>query len=111
MHNKPDRKKIDSIINKLGLEKRKQHFPSQLSGGQQQRVAIGRALATEPKLILADEPTGNLDSKNSQEVIKILWEISKEYGRTVLLITHNHDIAKVADRILYVKDGCVSERR
>lgn len=110
-HNKPDRKKIDSIINKLGLEKRKQHFPSQLSGGQQQRVAIGRALATEPKLILADEPTGNLDSKNSQEVIKILWEISKEYGRTVLLITHNHDIAKVADRILYVKDGCVSERR
>ena len=111
VHNKPDRKKIDSIINKLGLEKRKQHFPSQLSGGQQQRVAIGRALATEPKLILADEPTGNLDSKNSQEVIKILWEISKEYGRTVLLITHNHDIAKVADRILYVKDGCVSERR
>ena len=110
-HNKPDRKKIDSIINKLGLEKRKQHFPSQLSGGQQQRVAIGRALATEPKLILADEPTGNFDSKNSQEVIKILWEISKEYGRTVLLITHNHDIAKVADRILYVKDGCVSERR
>lgn len=102
---------VAEALEAVGLAKRANHLPSELSGGQQQRVAIGRALATEPKLILADEPTGNLDSKNSQEVIKILWEISKEYGRTVLLITHNHDIAKVADRILYVKDGCVSERR
>ena len=102
---------ILALCQKFGLKEHMKKYPSQLSGGQQQRVAIGRALATEPKLILADEPTGNLDSKNSQEVIKILWEISKEYGRTVLLITHNHDIAKVADRILYVKDGCVSERR
>ena len=107
----PDREKIDRLIQKLGLENRRNHFPSQLSGGQQQRTAIGRALATEPKLILADEPTGNLDSKNSREVVRLLWEMAKEYGKTVLLITHNRDIAAMADRSFMVKDGCVYENR
>lgn len=110
-HKKPEMQRIDSIIRKLGLNERRDHMPSQLSGGQQQRVAIGRALVTEPKLILADEPTGNLDSKNSQEVIRLLLETSKEYNKTVLLITHNAGIAKLADRIFYVKDGYIDETK
>lgn len=110
-HKKPEMERIDSIIRKLGLNERRDHMPSQLSGGQQQRVAIGRALVTEPKLILADEPTGNLDSKNSQEVIRLLLETSKEYNKTVLLITHNAGIAKLADRIFYVKDGYIDETK
>lgn len=110
-HKKLDMNKVNDIINKLGLEERRYHMPSQLSGGQQQRVAIGRALVAEPKLILADEPTGNLDSQNSKEVIQLLLKTSKEYGKTVLLITHNAEIAKLADRIFYVKDGCISETK
>jgi len=108
-HNKPDRKKIDSIINKLGLEKRKQHFPSQLSGGQQQRVAIGRALATEPKLILADEPTGNLDSKNSQDVMDMLTKASRQYQQTILIITHNKNLTVNVDRVFQVCDGVLTD--
>ena len=89
----------------LNLRERRNHLPSQLSGGQQQRVAIGRALITRPSLILADEPTGNLDSQNSREVIALLKSASKKYEQTILMITHNRAIAQSADRVLHVSDG------
>ena len=89
----------------LNLRERRNHLPSQLSGGQQQRVAIGRALITRPSLILADEPTGNLDSQNSREVIALLKSASKKYEQTILMITHNRAIAQSADRVLHVFDG------
>ena len=88
---------------------RRNHLPSQLSGGQQQRVAIGRALITRPSLILADEPTGNLDSQNSSEVIALLKETSKKYEQTIIMITHNRSIAQTADRVLQVSDGTLTD--
>lgn len=104
-YKKPDKKYLEELLSILGLEKRKSYLPSQLSGGQQQRVAIGRALITRPSLILADEPTGNLDSKNSSEVIRLLKDSSKKYEQTIIMITHSPSIAKSADRILKVSDG------
>lgn len=102
---KPDRTYIDGIINMLGLEERKDHFPNQLSGGQQQRVSIGRALANKPSIILADEPTGNLDKKNGKEVITLLSKAIKNYSQTLILITHDMEIANLADRIIHIEDG------
>ena len=93
----------------LNLKERRKHLPGQLSGGQQQRVAIGRALITRPALILADEPTGNLDSQNSSEVITLLKETSKKYEQTVIMITHNRSIAHTADRVLQVSDGVLTD--
>ncbi len=89
----------------LNLKERRNHLPSQLSGGQQQRAAIGRALIARPSLILADEPTGNLDTQNSSEVIALLKEASRKYKQTIIMITHNHSIAQTADRVLQVSDG------
>ncbi len=96
---------IDELINVLGLEERKNHLPSQLSGGQQQRVAIGRALATKPSIILADEPTGNLDSKTTEEVMNLMRMSSKKYNQTLIIITHDSNIAKKADRVVHIVDG------
>ena len=93
----------------LGLKDRRNHLPGQLSGGQQQRVAIGRALITRPALILADEPTGNLDSQNTSEVIAMLKEASRMYEQTIMMITHSQSIAQTADRILSVSDGVVTD--
>ena len=98
-----------TLLNVLGLTERRHHLPSQLSGGQQQRVAIGRALVTRPALILADEPTGNLDSKNSQEVLALLQTMSAKYQQTILMITHNKNHASAADRIFNMSDGVLKE--
>ncbi|MBS5788112.1 MAG: ABC transporter ATP-binding protein [Clostridioides difficile] len=100
-----NQKFIDELINVLGLEERKNHLPSQLSGGQQQRVAIGRALATKPSIILADEPTGNLDSKTTEEVMNLMRMSSKKYNQTLIIITHDSNIAKKADRVVHIVDG------
>lgn len=108
-HEKPDKAYLEELLAVLGLEQRRHHLPSQLSGGQQQRVAIGRALITRPALILADEPTGNLDTKNTQEVIALLKEASRKYEQTILLITHSQAIAQTADRILQVSDGVLTD--
>ncbi len=108
-YQKPDRGYLDELLQVLNLEKRRHHLPSQLSGGQQQRVAIGRALFTRPALILADEPTGNLDSANSSEVIALLKEASRKYEQTIIMITHNRAIALTADRVLEVSDGVLSD--
>ncbi len=102
---KVDKKYIDSIIDILGLRDKINKFPNQLSGGQQQRVAIARALANEPEIIFADEPTGNLDSKTTDEVINLLKESVKKFGNTLVMITHNDEIAKTADRIITIADG------
>lgn len=109
-YKKPDRKYLEELLNILGLQERKNHLPSELSGGQQQRVAIGRALITRPSLILADEPTGNLDSKNSSEVISLLKESSKKYEQTIIMITHSRSIAQAADRVLRVSDGILVDQ-
>ena len=93
----------------FAMKDRRKHLPSQLSGGQQQRVAIGRALMTRPSLILADEPTGNLDTQNTSEVIALLKETSRKYEQTILMITHNRSIAQTADRVLQVSDGCLTD--
>lgn len=106
---KPDKEYIDELLNTLGLQDRKHHLPSQLSGGQQQRVAIGRALAARPAIILADEPTGNLDSKNSRDVVNLMKLSVEKYKQTLIMITHNENYASFADRVLYVEDGVVSE--
>ncbi|HBM7176441.1 TPA: ABC transporter ATP-binding protein [Enterococcus faecium] len=106
-YNQPDENYLEELLSILGLEERRNYLPNQLSGGQQQRVAIGRALITRPSLILADEPTGNLDSKNSSEVIRLLKDSSKKYEQTIIMITHSTSIAKSADRILKVSDGKV----
>ena len=104
-YQKPDTKYLEELLSVLNLKERRRHLPSQLSGGQQQRVVIGRALITRPALILADEPTGNLDSQNTSEVIALLKEASKKYEQTIIMITHSRSIAQTADRILQVSDG------
>ncbi|HFH8923731.1 TPA: ABC transporter ATP-binding protein [Streptococcus agalactiae] len=109
-YNQPDENYLEELLSILGLEERRNYLPNQLSGGQQQRVAIGRALITRPSLILADEPTGNLDSKNSLEVIRLLKDSSKKYEQTIIMITHSTSIAKSADRILKVSDGKVMDQ-
>jgi putative ABC transport system ATP-binding protein len=108
-YKKPEKQYINELMEILGLKDRKHHLPAQLSGGQQQRVAIGRALATKPSIILADEPTGNLDSKNSKDVINLLRLSVERYSQTLIMITHNQNYASVADRVLSVEDGVVSE--
>ena len=108
-HKKPNRRYLDELLDVLGLAQRRNHLPSQLSGGQQQRVAIGRALMTRPALMLADEPTGNLDSQNSREVLGLLRETAYQYEQTVVMITHNPGIAKTADRVLQVSDGMLAD--
>lgn len=106
---KPDQCYIEELLDILGLKDRKYHLPSQLSGGQQQRVAIGRALATRPALILADEPTGNLDTKNSKDVINLLRLSVEKYNQTLIMISHNQSYASYADRVFSVEDGIVNE--
>lgn len=108
-YQKPDKKYLEELLAVLNLKERRNHLPSQLSGGQQQRVAIGRALITRPSLILADEPTGNLDTQNSSEVIALLKEASKKYEQTIIMITHSRSIAQTADRVLQVSDGVLSD--
>ena len=102
---KPDKKYIDGLIDILNLSNRKNHLPNELSGGQQQRVSIARALANNPSLILADEPTGNLDRKSSQEVMKLLIATVKKFNKTLILITHDIEIANLADRVIKIEDG------
>ena len=108
-YRKPKTSDVEEILELLGLTDRRNHLPSQLSGGQQQRVAIGRALITKPKLILADEPTGNLDSKNSQDVIDLLTKASRHYQQTILMITHNNSLTSMVDRVLRVIDGVLTD--
>lgn len=108
-YQKPDEKYLEELLTVLNLRERRHHLPSQLSGGQQQRVTIGRALITRPSLILADEPTGNLDTQNSSEVIALLKEASRKYEQTIIMITHNRSIAQSADRILQVSDGVLTD--
>lgn len=104
---KVDKEFVRQIIHNLGLERKLKNMPNNLSGGQQQRVAIARALATKPAIILADEPTGNLDSKTSMDVILLMQSISREFNQTILMITHNEEIAQMADRIIRIEDGKV----
>ena len=108
-YRKPDQKEVNEILNLLGLTERRYHLPSQLSGGQQQRVAIGRALITKSKIILADEPTGNLDSKNSQDVMDMLTKASRQYQQTILIITHNKNLTVNVDRVFQVCDGVLTD--
>ena len=106
-----DKPFIDEIINTLGLDKKRDSMPNMLSGGQQQRVAIARALATKPSIMLADEPTGNLDSKTSQDVLGILKMTSTKFHQTMMMITHNEQIAQLADRIIHIEDGKIIRER
>ena len=108
-YRKPDKNYLEELLSVLHLTERRRHLPSQLSGGQQQRAAIGRALITRPALILADEPTGNLDTQNTSEVISLLKEVSRLYEQTIIMITHSPGIAQTADRILQVSDGVVTD--
>ncbi len=108
-YRKPNREYLEELLSVLNLRERRHHLPNQLSGGQQQRVAIGRALITRPALILADEPTGNLDTQNSSEVIALLREASRKYEQTIIMITHNRSIAQTADRVLQVSDGVLTD--
>lgn len=108
-YQKPDNHYLEELLTVLNLKERRHHLPSQLSGGQQQRVAIGRALFTRPALILADEPTGNLDTQNTSEVITLLKETSRKYEQTMVMITHSRSIAQTADRILQVSDGRLTD--
>ena len=108
-YRKPDPNRVNEILSLLGLTERRHHLPSQLSGGQQQRVAIGRALITQPKLILADEPTGNLDSKNSNDVIDMLTSASRRFEQTILMITHNNNLTASVDRVFRVSDGILTD--
>lgn len=108
-HKKPDKEYIDHIIEMLGLKDRRKHLPNQLSGGQQQRAAIARALANRPSLILADEPTGALDSTNGSEVMALLHDSVKKLNQTLVLITHNIDLAREADRIVKIADGKIAD--
>ena len=104
-----DRERLEMILDSFGLRARRKHLPNQLSGGQQQRTSIARALINNPSLVLADEPTGNFDSKSSEEVMSILKMCNQSYGQTVIMITHNLDIAKQADRIITISDGKIVE--
>ncbi len=104
-YQRPDQEHVEELLEILGLKERRKHLPSELSGGQQQRVAIGRALAARPAIIMADEPTGNLDSRNSQEVITLLKSMSAKYRQTILMITHNENHADATDRVLRMTDG------
>ena len=106
---KTDKKRLDELLKTLGIEDKRHSLPNQLSGGQQQRVSIARALITEPALLLADEPTGNLDSKATEDIVGLLKMSNKNFGQTVIMITHNLDIAAQADRILTMSDGRLSE--
>lgn len=108
-YRKPKTSDVEELLELLGLTDRKNHLPGQLSGGQQQRAAIGRALITKPKVILADEPTGNLDSKNSQDVIDLLTKASRHYQQTILMITHNNSLTSMVDRVLRVIDGVLTD--
>lgn len=108
-YQKPNTEYLEELLTVLGLKERRDHLPSQLSGGQQQRVAIGRALLTRPSLILADEPTGNLDSRNSSEVIALLKSAAQKYEQTIVMITHSPSIARSADRMLKVSDGTLTD--
>lgn len=108
-YQKPSKKYLEELLTVLNLRERRGHLPSQLSGGQQQRTAIGRALMTRPSLILADEPTGNLDSKNTREVIALLKATAKKYEQTIVMITHSRSIAQTADRVLQVSDGVLTD--
>ena len=102
---KINKQKLNELIKILGLEERRTHLPNQLSGGQQQRTSIGRAMITTPSIILADEPTGNLDSKSSDEILALLKKSNREYKQTIIMITHNMEIAKIADRVIKIEDG------
>ena len=104
-----DKEKLDDMLKLLGIQHRRTHLPNELSGGQQQRTSIGRALITNPTIILADEPTGNLDSKSSDEIVALLKKSNKELKQTIIMITHNMEIAKVADRIIKIEDGKIVE--
>ncbi len=108
-HRRPKKAEVEELLELLGLTERRRHLPSQLSGGQQQRVAIGRALITRPMLILADEPTGNLDTKNSQDVIALLTQASRRYQQTILMITHNSNLTASVDRVFRVSDGVLTD--
>lgn len=103
-----DKETLDNLLKMLGLDNRRTHLPNELSGGQQQRTSIGRALITNPTLILADEPTGNLDSKSSDEIVSLLKKSNKELKQTIIMITHNPEIAKIADRIIKIEDGRIA---
>ena len=109
--NKVDKKYVDSIIETLGLKGKENRLPNNLSGGQQQRVAIARSLATKPSIVLADEPTGNLDSKTEQEVLGLLKVTSRKFNQTIVMITHNEQIAQMADRIIRIEDGKIVTKR
>lgn len=108
-YQKPDKAYLEELLSVLNLTERRHHLPSQLSGGQQQRVAIGRALFTRPALILADEPTGNLDTQNTSEVITLLKEASRKYEQTIVMITHSRSVVQTADRVLQVSDGQLAD--
>lgn len=105
------KEELDELLKVLGLENRRKHLPNELSGGQQQRVAIGRALINHPAIVLADEPTGNLDSKSSDEIVQLLKTSNKKYNQTIIMITHNPEIAKVADRIIRIEDGKIVKNK
>ena len=107
---KVDQSYVNQVIEALGLEQKLENLPSQLSGGQQQRVAIARALATKPAIILADEPTGNLDSKTSQDVLSLMKVTGQKFAQTMVMITHNEEIAQMADRIVRIEDGRIVKR-
>ena len=102
---KVEKQRLNALLQSLGLENRRTHLPNELSGGQQQRTSIGRAMITNPSIILADEPTGNLDSKSSDEIVNLLKKSNKEYKQTIIMITHNIEMAKIADRIIEIEDG------
>ena len=108
---KVDKFELNELLKVLGLQSRRKHLPNELSGGQQQRTSIGRALITKPAIVLADEPTGNLDSKSSDEVVNLLKKMNKEYKQTIIMITHNLDIAAMADRIITIEDGKIIKER
>lgn len=107
---KIDKTDLNELLKKLGMYNRRTHLPNELSGGQQQRASIVRALITHPAIILADEPTGNLDSKSSDEIVELLRKTNKEYKQTIIMITHNMEIAKIADRIIEIEDGHILEK-
>lgn len=109
-YKKPDKKYFEELLDVLGLSERRNHLPSQLSGGKQQRVAIGRALITRRSLILADEPTGNLDTKNSSEVITLLKESSRNYEQTIIMIIHSRSIAQIADIVVQISNGVLMDK-